>query len=99
MKKKIEILFRTDSQPADKVSQQESVENSQRFIYNKRAISFICKELCMESNHYKPKNTISYMENYLKSPEKIERILYSEISNYIFSLDTLSEQGDTRPEP
>lgn len=52
-----------------------------------RKLNQICKSLSVKSNVYKPECTIRLITDYLSEKNKIERILYSEISNYIFSLD------------
>ena len=56
-------------------------------IYSIRKLNQICKSLSVKSNVYKPECTIRLITDYLSEKNKIERILYSEISNYIFSLD------------
>ena len=47
----------------------------------------ICQALSMESRKYDPKVTVRNINAYIESPDKLERILYSEISNYIYSLE------------
>jgi len=41
----------------------------------------------MESRKYDAKVIVRNINAYIESPDKLERILYSEISNYIYSLE------------
>lgn len=52
-----------------------------------KKIKNICYGLTVESQKYNSAKTAKAVEEYIKSNSKIERILYSQISNYIFSLD------------
>ena len=63
------------------------IENSSKYNYTKREMNSICKALSMESRKYDPKVTVKNIDAYIESPDKLERILYSEISNYIYSLE------------
>lgn len=63
------------------------IENSSKYNYTKRKMNSICKALSMESRKYDPKVTVRNINAYIESPDKLERILYSEISNYIYSLE------------
>lgn len=63
------------------------IENSSKYNYTKREMNSICKALSMESRKYDPKVTVRNINAYIESPDKLERILYSEISNYIYSLE------------
>ena len=47
----------------------------------------ICKALSMESLRYDPKVTVKNIDAYIDSSDRLNRILYSEISNYIYSLE------------
>lgn len=47
----------------------------------------ICKALSMESLRYDPKLTVKNIDAYIDSSDRLDRILYSEISNYIYSLE------------
>lgn len=51
---------------------------------NKRKISKICKFLKASSNEYQPKGTVDFIIN---SYQESDRILYSEITNHIYSLN------------
>lgn len=63
------------------------IENSSKYNYTKRKMNSICQALSMESRKYDPKVTVRNINAYIESPDKLERILYSEISNYIYSLE------------
>lgn len=52
-----------------------------------KAMQDICESLAVPTQKYRPKNTFEIIVNYVNETEKLERMLYSEISNYIFSLD------------
>lgn len=63
------------------------IENSSKYNNTKRKMNSICQALSMESRKYDPKVTVRNINAYIESPDKLERILYSEISNYIYSLE------------
>lgn len=64
-----------------------SLEQSRKFNNTKRKINGICKALTLETQKYDPQKTVDNIDSYLSSPNKLDRILYSEISNYVFSLE------------
>lgn len=63
------------------------IKNSSKYNYTKRKMNSICQALSMESRKYDPKVTVRNINAYIELPDKLERILYSEISNYIYSLE------------
>lgn len=63
------------------------IENSSKYSYTKRKMNSICNALSMECRKYDPKVTVKNINAYVESSDKLERILYSEISNYIYSLE------------
>lgn len=69
-----------------------SLKQSTRYTITKRKINSICRALTLETRKYDPHITVDNISQYLASPHKLERILYSEISNYIFSLE-MSQRG------
>lgn len=69
-----------------------SLEQSKKFNYTKRKINAICKALSMETQKYTPQKTVENINVYIAFPNKLDRILYSEISNYVFSLE-MAERG------
>ena len=69
-----------------------SLQQSIKFNNTKRKINGICKALSLETQKYDPQKTVENINSYLASSNKLDRILYSEISNYVFSLE-MSERG------
>ena len=63
------------------------IEKSSKYNYTKRKMNSICKALSMESLRYDPKVTVKNIDAYIDSSDRLDRILYSEISNYIYSLE------------
>lgn len=61
------------------------IENSSKYNYTKREMNSICKALSMESLRYDPKVAVKNIDAYIDSSDRLDRILYSEISNYIYS--------------
>lgn len=69
-----------------------SLEQSKKFTNTKRKINGICKALSMNTQQYDPQKTVDNIASYITSTNKLDRILYSEISNYVYSLD-MSQRG------
>ena len=69
-----------------------SLEQSKKFNNTKRKINGICKALYMNTQKYDPQKTVENISAYITSTNKLDRILYSEISNYVYSLE-MSERG------
>lgn len=65
---------------------------SKIFNRSKQKINGICKSLSRTTTTYEPSKTVDSIQSYLDTPDKLDRILYSEISQYIFSLDS-AERG------
>ncbi len=86
MTDKLDALFKTDDKST------VSLENSKKYINTKRKINGICKALSKETKDYDPSKTVENIQNYLENKDKMERILYSEISSYVFSLD-MTQRG------
>ena len=78
---KIDNLFKTQ----DKII--PSIDNNSKYLKTKRSIKNICKALSLETKDYNPAKSVENVKNYIRSENKLERILYSEISNYVFSLE------------
>lgn len=76
-------LLKQDS-PSQSIGQ-----TSRKFVANKRKVSGICRSLSKPTNEYDPVITIKSIKSYI---EGLDRILYSEISNYVFSLG-ITERG------
>ena len=89
MKDKLDILFKNDN------NLKEIAEESNAILSDaKRKINGICRSIMIEANVYDPKRTIDSIQRYIdnKNKIKIDRILYSEISSFVFGLDT-QERG------
>lgn len=69
-----------------------SLEKSKKFTNTKRKINGICKALSLNTKTYAPQRTVENIESYISSSNKLDRILYSEISNYVYSLE-MTERG------
>lgn len=81
MNKKLNDLLKMDNQA------QLSLEDSKKYVNTKRKINGICKALTKKTTDYDPMKTIENIQNYLDSKDKMDRLLYSEISSYIFLMD------------
>lgn len=62
------------------------------FNISKSKINNICVSVSKASNEYDPQMTMISIKEYLDSNKNFERFLYSELSNYIYSLD-ISKRG------
>ena len=69
-----------------------SLEQSKKFNNTKRKINGICKALSINTQKYDPQKTVENIASYITSTNKLDRILYSEISNYVYSLE-MSQRG------
>lgn len=83
---KLDVLLRTTD------NSKVSLEQSKKFINTKRKINSLCKALTLETQKCNPEKTVDNINAYIASPNKLDRILYSEISNYVFSLD-MTQRG------
>ena len=61
--------------------------------YPKIKIRAICRALCLPTKKYDPSRTVSAIQNYLREQTSRERILYSEISSFVYGL-SVDEQGN-----
>lgn len=62
-------------------------KSNSKLVFSRRKLDQICRSLSVETNKYNPGCTVKLICDYLSNRYKIDRILYSDISNYIFSLD------------
>lgn len=81
MSDRLDALLKTDDKST------VSLESSKKYINTKRKINGICKALSKETKDYDPAKTVENIQNYLDNKDKMERILYSEISSYVFAMD------------
>lgn len=82
----LDVLLRTTD------NQTMSLKQSKKFTNTKRKINGICKALSLNTQKYDPQKTVENIASYISSSNKLDRILYSEISNYVYSLE-MSERG------
>lgn len=82
----LDVLLRTTD------NKTMSLEQSKKFTNTKRKINGICKALSLNTKDYDPQKTVENIASYILSNNKLDRILYSEISNYVYSLE-MSERG------
>lgn len=82
----LDLLFRTTDNTI------MTLEQSKKFTNTKRQINGICRALTLETQKYDPKKTVRNIESYILLSNKLDRILYSEISNYAYALE-MSERG------
>lgn len=82
MAEKLDELLKTESASTD-VS---TVVQEDPFKFSKYKIKNICRALCLPVATYDPQKTIDAIKSYLSERSTKERILYSEISTFIFDL-------------
>lgn len=91
-------LFKTDERKSGEdqdfnTSVNLRLNESKTFKVTKRAMVEICNNLSKSSNEYHPETTYKILYDYISENEKLSRMLYSEISYYIFSLES-EERGN-----
>ena len=64
-----------------------SLADSKKYKSTKRSINYICRGLTIETKNYRPEKSIDQIDLYVKTKDKITRILYSEISKHLFNLE------------
>ncbi|MGT2750601.1 hypothetical protein ACVRXF_06860 [Streptococcus orisasini] len=81
-----EQLLKTQS--GDKITPLPNLENS------KKHMTEICHSLSVTSKDYDANKTIDLINKYINQTEKLDRILYSEISNFLFSVERSNNQDN-----
>ncbi len=82
-----------DTNPLDSLQQVDDSSDeflstdSKKYNTTKRRINSICYCLTIETKKYRPEKTIKQIDLYVNTKDKIARIPYSEISNYLFNLE------------
>lgn len=84
----LDCMLKTDGAGRD--SGLPSIENSIKYKNTKRQMRGLCNALSKDSSEYKPEEMVKTIDSYLNRPDKLDRILYSEMSNYIFGLTSAS---------
>lgn len=88
MDENFEALLKTEEQ---NIKTNQTKEDVLRF--SKIKIKRMCCALCLPSKDYNPQKTVDAIKNYLKEKSTRERILYSEISSFVYGLEE-DEQGN-----
>lgn len=78
-----DILLKQDG--GDKRTIQNAAKDKR--VQTQKAMQAICHSIMRSSKDYDPQETVNEIVAYIQSEIKLERILYSEISNFIFSLN------------
>lgn len=76
-------LLKTDN----RMDISESLSIQKKYRNSRSRIRKLCRILAKESDEFSPKGAIDYIENYTRSEDTIDRILYSQITSFIFELD------------
>lgn len=63
-----------------------------KVTYSKRALYRICRSLSHDTSRFDPQITLSIIGEYTSSTKRLPRVLYSEITNYVYSLSS-EERG------
>jgi hypothetical protein len=63
------------------------LRQKQEYLISKEEIQKICSSLCYKSNEYMPSMTMTILKNYINNDTKLDRMLYSEITNRIYGMD------------
>lgn len=89
MDKNLDVLLKTEND----ASADTNDVHEDPFKYSKYRIKNICRALCLSSKDYKPERTVNAIKGYLSEKSTRERILYSEISTFVYGLQS-EEQGN-----
>ena len=87
----INPYLKTNSQ--DNIKKEGKLDHSEKYKRTKKQMRLLCEGFSVSSIEYESKKMIEDLEAYLKESDKLDRILYSEISNYIFELND-SKRGN-----
>lgn len=66
------------------------LNSSVEYRRTKREINRFCKGLSLDTKQYLPEKTIKSLQKYINAPDKLDRLLYSEISHIIFQMDEVA---------
>lgn len=87
MENNLDSLFKTIGKKSPPSKQVNDI-----LKHSKKRIKSICQVLCSSVNSYEPSKTVNAIKRYLDEKTNKERILYSEVSSFVYGL-SLSEQG------
>lgn len=82
---KLNALDRTDD---GAISHVVKLDNSKKYNNSKRKINQICRNLTLDTKSFIPIKSVEQIAVYLRTKDKMTRILYSEISNYMFNMES-----------
>lgn len=82
---KLNALERTDDGATSHVVK---LDNSKKYNNSKRKINQICRNLTLDTKSFIPIKSVEQIAVYLRTKDKMTRILYSEISNYMFNMES-----------
>lgn len=88
MDNNFDSLLKTNTIPSSDIETSEDVLKNPKIKIKK-----ICINLCLPAQKYDPSKTVASIQSYLKDKSTKERILYSEISSYVYGLTT-NDQGN-----
>lgn len=80
-------FFKTDDAPNDRIT---ITNGSKRCQSSKNKINKICKSIAYPPQKYKPSITVDSISTYVNNDRFLGRILYSQISSYIYGLDDIT---------
>ncbi|EJU23125.1 hypothetical protein [Mogibacterium sp. CM50] len=63
-------------------------QNPSQYKNTKKMLRSLCKLLSADSVSFQPKDLVDIIDEYIKSSDKLDRILYSEISSHFFGLES-----------
>lgn len=86
-KKNIYNLLKTN------VDFQNNMGQNPKLVFSRNKLTKICRSLSYDTNKYNPNHTIQLIQEYMKSNQHLPRILYSEVTNYVYSIDAEDRGG------
>lgn len=81
------VLLRTNEPEDNTFVNNAHTQKVNQFEITKTKLNEICAGLTRETQKYDPNETIKAIESYICVSGKLDRMLYSEISSYMFSLE------------
>ena len=74
------------------ISADDEYRTPSEYSESQRRIREICILFTWDTNGYDPNRTIDLLNEYVHAKEKLPRILYSQITNYLFNLDVRKKE-------
>ena len=82
-------ISKIDTLQKDNHNNTQKSKKSYQYQNTKEKMHNICTALEMDANDYNPQKTVDNISRYLSSDNRLDRILYSEISNHVYELDSV----------